>query len=105
MAPPGAGPFRGGDSVPRNTRLGRLAAASLVALATVTARPAAAAQPDFGQLRPLAAAATVAGRAGGPVRPPSAPIDGDAVARALGKSGQVMPGGVYRVAMPRGDLS
>jgi hypothetical protein len=28
----------------------------------------------------------------------------DSIAHALGKSGQVMPGGIYRVAMPRTDL-
>ncbi len=32
-------------------------------------------------------------------------IDWDVVARALGKSGQVMPGDVYRVGMPRTDLN
>jgi hypothetical protein len=30
--------------------------------------------------------------------------DGDAIARALGKKGQMMPGGVYRVGLPRTDL-
>jgi hypothetical protein len=32
-------------------------------------------------------------------------IDWDVVAQALGKSGQVMPGDVYRVGMPRTDLN
>jgi hypothetical protein len=32
-------------------------------------------------------------------------IDWDVVGQALGKSGQVMPGDVYRVGMPRTDLS
>src|SRR5438105_13679071 len=32
-------------------------------------------------------------------------IDWQAVEQALGKSGQMMPGGVYRIAMPRTDLN
>jgi hypothetical protein len=36
--------------------------------------------------------------------PAHAATDWDAVARALGKTGALQPGGVYRVALPRSDL-
>jgi len=35
---------------------------------------------------------------------PVAPIDWNKVAEALGKAGTLLPGGVYKVGMPRGDL-
>ena len=41
-----------------------------------------------------------------PPRPPAAPagLDTAAIDRAIGRSGQAMPGDVYRVAFPRSDL-
>jgi hypothetical protein len=50
-------------------------------------------------LRPLIAAFVMATAA-----PAAAEPDWKAVGEALGKSGQIMPGGVYRVGMPRTDL-
>jgi len=42
---------------------------------------------------------------GSPVLLPAADPDWKAVEQALGKSGQLQPGDVYRVGMPRTDLS
>jgi hypothetical protein len=50
-------------------------------------------------LRPLIAAFVIA-----TALPAAAEPDWKAVGEALGKSGQIMPGGVYRVGMPRTDL-
>src|ERR1043165_8225515 len=43
--------------------------------------------------------------AAGWVNPGFAASDWNAVATALGKSGTEMPGGIYRVGLPRSDLS
>ena len=48
--------------------------------------------------------ATVALVVAGPVTGQAADADWASVATALGKSGVEMPGGVYRVGMPRTDL-
>lgn len=37
-------------------------------------------------------------------QPSQAPIDWTKVGKAIGKPGEVQPGGVYRVGLPRGDL-
>jgi hypothetical protein len=37
--------------------------------------------------------------------PPPAPVDWNAVASALGKTGTMQPDGVYKVSLPRSDLS
>ena len=48
--------------------------------------------------------AAVCVRAQTPAQPKAAGLDTAAIDRAIGKSGQVMPGDVYRVAFPRSDL-
>src|SRR5215210_2570278 len=57
-----------------------------IALAGISAAPPAIAQPDQVHVRQQA-------------------TDWDTVAQALGKPGQLMPGDVYRVGMPRTDLT
>jgi hypothetical protein len=47
----------------------------------------------------------IAVRAQAPASPRAGALDTAAIDRALGKSGQMMPGDVYRVAFPRSDLN
>src|SRR2546421_12349187 len=49
--------------------------------------------------------AAICVRAQTPAPPKAAGLDTAAIDRAIGKSGQVMPGDVYRVAFPRSDLN
>jgi hypothetical protein len=91
--------------MPYTARPPRLAAVSLAALTALAALPAAAAGRDFGHLRPVRSEAVLAESVAAAVQLPRTPSDWDAVGRALGKAGQVQPGGVYRVALPRSDLA
>jgi len=50
-------------------------------------------------------AVAVAAALGGRVSAQAADADWDAVAKAIGRSGTEMPGGVYRVGIPRSDLT